>query len=115
MKDSKVEEYARGRLRNDIRVCRLRGQKYFPVIWPGFSWGNLKQFSTDEFKYNSTPRRGGAFLWHQFYSFYNEAPNGFYGAMFDEVDEGTAFFKVIASRNDPVAIDNTNGPADNRL
>ena len=88
-------------------MCKSRGQKYFPVIWPGFSWGNLKK-GTDN-KFNKVSRRGGAHLWHQVYSFFPEGADGFYGAMFDEVDEGTAWYKILPSRQDPNAVNNNDG------
>ena len=34
---------AKGRLREDMRVTKSRGQQYFPVVWPGFTWGNLNK------------------------------------------------------------------------
>jgi len=105
--DGDIENFARDRLRNDIRLCKSRGQKYFPVIWPGFSWGNLQKGKDD--KFNKVSRRGGAHLWHQVYSFFPEGADGFYGAMFDEVDEGTAWYKILSSRNNPDAVNNING------
>ena len=107
--DAAVGNYAKNRLRNDIRLCKSRGQKYFPNIWPGLSKGNTKRDSTSTSVFNATPRRGGAFLWHQVYSFFPEGADGFYGAMFDEVDEGTAIFKIIPNLHHPNAINNTNG------
>jgi len=40
------------------------------------------------------PRRGGRFLWEQFYALAKLRVTLVYVAMFDEVDEGTAIFKV---------------------
>lgn len=107
--DAEVENFARTEMRNDLRVTKPRGQQYYPVIFPGFSWGNLqtnKDGGTAQ-EFNHTPRRGGNFLWRQFFSYYQEGVSGFYGAMFDEVDEGTAWYKVMSSRNDKNAADNS--------
>ena len=52
----------------------------------------------------------GAHLWKQVYEFatiWNI--DGFYGAMFGEVDEGTAWMKVRNNRNDNEAVHNTQG------
>ena len=105
--DGDIENFARDRLRNDIRLCKSRGQKYIPVIWPGFSWGNLQKGKND--KFNQISRRGGAHLWHQVYSFIPEGADGYFGANFDEVDEGTAWYKILSSRNHPDAADNNDG------
>src|SRR5207237_5734196 len=40
------------------------------------------------------PRLGGKFFWKQFYAARNLGLDMAYVAMFDEVDEGTAIFKV---------------------
>ena len=64
---------------------------YLPVIYPGFSWNNLQQLPPDS---PSIPRVGGDFLWKQFYDAGNFGLDMAYVAMFDEVDEGTAIFKV---------------------
>ena len=93
-------------MREDAALCHGRGQMFFPVVWPGFTWGNLKPGD----KFNKIPRRGGAHLWKQVYEFatiWNI--DGFYGAMFDEVDEGTAWMKVRSNRNSNGAVDNTKG------
>ena len=44
------------------------------------------------------PRRGGRFYWRQVERALQAGSTMLYGAMFDEVDEGTAMFKVAASR-----------------
>ena len=41
-------------MREDAALCHGRGQMFFPVIWPGFTWGNLKKGD----KINKIPRRG---------------------------------------------------------
>ena len=84
-----IENY-RKILKEDVELCHSRRQKFFPVIFPGFSWGNL-QYTNGNYNniFNSFPRRGGAFLWEQVFNFLSEDIDGVYGAMFDEVDEGT--------------------------
>jgi hypothetical protein len=90
--DHRVEEA----LIPDAKWLRQAGVDYLPVIFPGFSWGNLKSTRGDANpRYNSIPRLGGQFLWQQAY---NAVRHGkakmLYVAMFDEVDEATAIFKV---------------------
>jgi hypothetical protein len=76
----------------DKTWCNTNGKDYLPVIWPGFSWSNLKK---DPTIFNKTPRRGGQLLWDQVKSTISTVgTNMIYVAMFDEVDEGTAIFKV---------------------
>ena len=60
-----------------------------PVVFPGFSRWNLKGE-----KFNHIKRNGGRFFWHQFYNAIDAGCNMVYVAMFDEVDEGTAIYKV---------------------
>jgi len=74
--------------------CDTNGKDYLPVIWPGFSWLNLHGGPLNQY-----PRYGGQFLWDQVYAnISNVGANMIYVAMFDEVDEATAIFKVT---NDP--------------
>jgi hypothetical protein len=47
--------------------------------------------------FNAIPRRGGRFYWRQVQRAIRGGNTMLYGAMFDEVDEGTAMFKVAAS------------------
>ena len=47
---------------------------------------------------NQIPRRGGRFLWSQVEQALAAGSTMLYGAMFDEVDEGTAMFKVAADQ-----------------
>ena len=64
---------------------------YLPVIYPGFGWTNLqgKKAAKDDL-----PRLGGEFYWRQFSTAADLGMQMAYVAMFDEVDEGTAIFKV---------------------
>ncbi len=67
------------------------GILYLPVIYPGFSWDNLQQLPPGTSLF---PRHGGEFLWRQFNAAGNLGLDMAFVAMFDEVDEGTAIFKV---------------------
>jgi hypothetical protein len=70
-----------------------------PVVFPGFSWHNMNRTAP----FNPIPRRGGRFFWRQVDRALRARSTMLYGAMFDEVDEGTAMFKVAASpREAPV-------------
>jgi hypothetical protein len=75
----------------DLAETTAAGMLYLPVIYPGFSWNNLQQLPPNS---PSIPRAGGDFLWRQFYDAANLGVDMAFVAMFDEVDEGTAIFKV---------------------
>ena len=76
---------------DDKRVCEKNGVLWMPTIYPGFSWDNIKQQAPGS---STISRRGGQFFWEQFYEVSKLKPDAIYIAMFDEVDEGTAIFKV---------------------
>lgn len=75
----------------DIEYCETFGKEYYPVIFPGFSWTNLQDGGTP---LNAIPRQGGKFAWEQALLVEEYGLDMIYLAMFDEVDEGTAWFKV---------------------
>lgn len=75
----------------DIRWCSDKGKDFMPVVFPGFSWHNLKR--EDRAVLNQIPRDGGHFLWAQHVAHKRAGAKMIYQAMFDEVDEGTAIFK----------------------
>jgi len=72
----------------DLAWCRDRGIEYLPVIFPGFSWHNLKGGPLDQI-----PRRRGEFFERQAVEATRVGARSLYVAMFDECDEGTAIFK----------------------
>ena len=74
--------------------CQRHGVLWLPVVYPGFSWDNLTRQAPGS---TEIPRRGGRFLWEQFYELAKRDADTVYLAMFDEVDEGTAIFKVTSS------------------
>ncbi len=78
----------------DKRECNRRGQLWIPTVYPGFSWDNLKRQKPGS---SLIPRRGGQFLWEQFHELAKLRADSVSVAMFDEVDEGTAIFKVTSS------------------
>ena len=80
----------------DLAACNNNNKDYMPVIWPGFSWKNLKSNSTPPSieTLNTIPRNGGQFYWRQAYNAVQAGVKFIYVAMFDEVDEGTAMFKI---------------------
>ena len=80
---------------DDLRQCNGRGQLWIPVVYPGFSWNNLHHNSP---RLTTIPRRGGRFLWEQFYTLAKLKVDSAYVAMFDEVNEGTAVFKLTSDR-----------------
>lgn len=75
----------------DQAYCKQHKIDYMPVIWPGFSWYNLRNGKTP---FNQIPRNGGNFYWRQSYNVISAGVNMVYIAMYDEVDEGTAMYKL---------------------
>jgi len=92
------DEYYRNIISPDIDYCDSKEILYMPSMWPGFSWHALKKRVCP---LNDIPRLGGKFLWQQAYRYVsNPKVNSIWMAQFDEVDEGTAIFKVAATQRD---------------
>jgi hypothetical protein len=101
----------------DLARTTSLGQDYMPVIFPGFSWHNLMGTNSP---LNQIPRYAGNFYWHQAYNVVSINCSMMFGAMFDEMDEGTAMLKMAPTPADlpaqgtfvPLNIDGTNLPSD---
>jgi len=78
------------RIQADMNWCKLAGIDYVPVIYPGFSWHNMY----DKSPQNQVPRNRGKFFWRQLTDAIAAGVPMIYVAMFDEIDEGTAIFKI---------------------
>ena len=87
--DASADHFSRDVIAPDVAAAKAAGCDYLPVIFPGFSWHNLNGG-----KSNQIPRRGGVFYWRQAFNAMNAGCTMIYGAMFDEMDEGTAIFKL---------------------
>ena len=81
--------HAQERWKPDIEWCQQHGKEYLPVVFPGFSWHNMKP----ESPLDQIPRLKGQFLWTQYVEAKRVGATMIYQAMFDEMDEGTAIFK----------------------
>jgi hypothetical protein len=91
-----VQRHAKQYWEQDVVWAREHNIDYMPVVFPGFSWHNLKGA-----KLGSIPRLKGQFLWSQVMANKRAGANMLYVSMFDEVDEGTAIFKC--SNNSPTS------------
>jgi hypothetical protein len=98
-----ADNYYQNRLRADIQWGKDQSRlvNIVPVIWPGFSWRNLKDGVSE---YNQVGRQpNGGFYWNCSYESINSMKikeSNFKTvtvAMFDELDEGTAIMKVETS------------------
>ena len=79
--DKSASKYQNFTLAIDTILAWWRGQDYMPVVFPGYSFPNKP----------TIPSRGGQFLLHQVK---NLCCTSLYIAMFDEVNEGTAVYKL---------------------
>jgi glycoprotein endo-alpha-1,2-mannosidase len=84
------------RIKADMDWCRQNKLDYVPVVFPGFSWHNMYPNSPQ----NQIPRDRGQFYWKQLTGAIGMGVDMLYIAMFDEIDEGTAIFKI--SKDPPV-------------
>ncbi|HWX23068.1 MAG TPA: glycoside hydrolase family 71/99-like protein [Candidatus Binatia bacterium] len=90
------DEASMARLRKDVwegDLAELKGAGigYMPTAFPGFSWDNLRQRPPGT---TTIARRKGEFYWRQFATFKELGVHTVFVGMFDEVDEGTAIYKV---------------------
>lgn len=97
--DAGAESFLRTHVLPDIKDTRARGQRYMPVIFPGFSWFNLQttRGRPGLAIHNQVPRRCGTFLWSQAVNMLTAGADTLYVAMFDEVDEGTAIMPTVTT------------------
>jgi hypothetical protein len=100
-----VSAWDAGRYHDDATMDRVRyavwtpdlletsrlGMGYMPTAFPGFSWDNLHN---DPPGTTQIPRKKGQFYWRQFAVFRELGIRTVFVGMFDEVNEGTAIFKV---------------------
>ena len=97
-----AENYVRRVAAVDVAWCKENNVEYMPVVFPGFSWYNLMMSRGQEARAvsNQIPRLKGEFLSVQIKGHIDNGATMIYQAMFDEIDEGTALFKV--TDNPPV-------------
>jgi hypothetical protein len=100
-----ISPWDAGRYRDDASMDRIRkqvwegdlaelkasGKSYMPTAFPGFSWDNMRRMPAGR---TMIPRRRGEFYWRQFAIFKELGIRTVFVGMFDEVDEGTAIYKV---------------------
>ena len=94
-----LKSYKNNIISDDIKWCKKYNIDYVPLVFPGFSWGNMRN---DPSLYNSVPRNKGNFLWKQVAGARFAGAESLYVAMFDEIDEGTAIFKCVNSSKVPL-------------
>lgn len=93
--EESTNQFYREEVAADRQATNRLGLDYMPVVFPGFSWHNMNPTAP----FNPIPRRGGTFYWHQIELALQAGTTMLYGAMFDEVDEGTAMFKLAPTRD----------------
>lgn len=116
-----TKEHIRDHVIDDIKWAKENGVDYAPIAYPGFSWRNLSLANPNLARYTAygaIPRMGGKFFWDQITTFITAGAEMIYLAMFDEIDEGTAIFKI--SDNPPTSdratfVDNDGMPSDHYL
>lgn len=93
--DETTDRFYRDEVAPDMIETGRLGLEYMPVVFPGFSWHNMNPTAP----FNPIPRRGGRFFQHQVERALQAGTTMLYGAMFDEVDEGTAMFKLAPTHD----------------
>ena len=82
---------------DDVADFRKPGVDYYPHVWPGFSWANLKHLPTGS-TVAFTPREGGGYYERLLSGAVDAGADRLFVGMFDEYDEGTA---ILPMSDDP--------------
>lgn len=92
--NEKSFESFKQRILDDMRWAKANHVDYVPLCFPGFSWHNLHypQKAPGE----DIPRNKGSFYKKQLDFCVKNGAQMLYIAMFDEIDEGTAIFKLAS-------------------
>jgi len=98
--DEKIAKFADEIVGPDLAAVKAAGKDFLPIVHPGFSWQNLMRQRNVTANLNSVPRNGGRFWWKQLDEWLRVGVTMVKGAMFDEIDEGTAMFKLASRRAD---------------
>jgi hypothetical protein len=93
--DASADAYMRYRLLGDVEEAQRLGIRYMPVVFPGFSWRHGAG-RTKGAPVNEIPRRCGAFYKRQIKNALGSGAQMLFTAMFDEIGEATAIFKIAA-------------------
>jgi hypothetical protein len=94
--DVEVDRYYTNTILPDMARATECGAEFMPVVYPGTAYHNPDPSRP----FNQYPRRGGRLYWRQIYNAVSAGAIMIYNAMFDEVDEATAMYKVAATEKD---------------
>jgi hypothetical protein len=94
--DASADNYSATIWMPDLAATHALGVDYMPVIFPGYSFANTNRaLGQSNPISNQIPRQCGRFYWRQVYDALGTGATMLYGAMFDELNEGTAMFKML--------------------
>jgi len=94
--DAEADSYSNTVWVPDLAATRALGVDYMPVLFPGYSFANSERsLGQPDPISNLIPRQCGRFYWRQVYDALGAGATMIYGAMFDELNEGTAMFKML--------------------
>jgi hypothetical protein len=99
--DATADFYSTEVWMSDLKATRAMGVDYLPVIFPGYSFANTNRALGQGTPIsNQIPRNCGRFYWRQVYDALGDGATMIYGAMFDELNEGTAMFKMLPQKSE---------------
>ena len=105
--NASADEAKKTSLLPDQAAASSFGVDYMPVVFPGFSYENPvreRNFTPEKMQSNIISRRCGAFYWRQIFNALSADSTMLYVAMFDEVNEGTAIYKMV-TKSSGLAVD----------
>ncbi len=87
---------------NDMKWAKANNVDYVPLCFPGFTWHNMHYPKQNELSRAHMDRNKGSFYKKQLNFNLKAGAEMLYIAMFDEIDEGTAIFKIARKVPTPV-------------